>query len=320
MLKRDPALLHTTIVFGGSDALQDARRFEIPVVQHAPLCGHSIIGLGRMQEFCRALRTSDVIIGWGSQFRSVFDRIAPHANAVVIDLATGVPNVRTLMQSAWHALSALPARLDSAPLPTPKGFIRGSSEEAITIGLCREAPTIEQIAAFTYALGGVAVSGFKVDAIIPRHFSGARRMIRHTREGGRLNCLRAIDRPLPLAAECAQLWLFASTSKSGRSSQEDFDWSTMLAADALAASGASVLAALPSSAKFDPTIAPRTLFATAETLSDVAGFIHRRLEGSMADAQSFQSTSLVSRLTRIARTISVQEPILNLEHGSASDE
>lgn len=318
---------HSTIVFGGEHAVLDARQFGFTMTSHAPICGDSRFGLQRLLSLPRTLSTPDVLIGWGSQFGPIFDRIAPRSNAICIDLATGVPNVRSLMQSAWHKLSPLPARLAARlaarptdDLPSRTNVARSAREpHRVRIGLCGDGICPEPMSAFIFAIGCVAVSGFEVDAVVHRESNGVRRLQRHTVEGGRINSIRIVDRPLPLTSSCADLWIWTLTPKSGAPAASHFDWASMLAADCLTAQGATVLAAVPSSVNIHPGIAPRGFTAKTDSLSEVSGRIRQWLLGSEFDQQRISPSDLCSSVLRIARGISAQEPILNLEVRDPAD-
>lgn len=305
-----------TVVFGGTDAVADARLFGLNTLSHAPVCGDSRLGLRRLAHLNQSRTDTDVLIGWGSQFRAVFDELMPRSNAIVIDLCTGVACARSLMQSAWHTLSALPARLGPELRRSSQRFDADRENRSVAIGLCRDGPAMEPLASFIFAMGGVAVSGFEIDAVVSSDVRDLSRIQRHTREGGRLRSVRLLSKPVELSGTDADLWIYALTPKSGiAKSSESSDWSSLLAADALAERGFHVLAALPDSNFIPPAIAPRTMFVRANALSDVAGAMRNWLIGGQLSMLTHDATELPATLLRIAHRISAKEPIIEPSAG-----
>jgi hypothetical protein len=299
-----------TVVFGGAAAVSDACMFGLNTIAHAPVCGWSRLGLRRLRNLDHRRTSTDVLIGWGSQFREVFDRLMPRSNAIVIDLADGTTTVRSLMQSAWHTLPAMPARLGCDTPQYAHAFQSEPRAPRVAIGLCRDGPKIEPIASFTFAMGGVAVSGFEVDAVVTPDVNDLSRLLRHTREGGRLRTVQLLQRPLALSGTAADLWIYAITPKSGLASSSDStDWASMLTADSLCAQGFNVVAALPDCSFIPPSVAPRTMFVQTHALSDVSGAIRNWLIGRPMSRLAFENTDLPTTLLHLAARISAKEPI-----------
>jgi hypothetical protein len=305
-----------TIVFGGAEAVTDARSFGLNTLSHAPVCGSSRLGLRRLRFLDQTRNAADVLVGWGIQFREVFDELMPRSNAIVIDLATGVAFVRSLMQSAWHTLPALPARLGSELGPSASRSNSHLRTGSVAIGLCRDGPAIEPLSSFIFAMGGVAVSGLEIDAVVSPDIRDLSKIKRHTQEGGRLRSVRLLTKPVALSGAEADLWIYALTPKSGVATAADStDWSSLLAADALAERGFNVVAALPQRNFIPPSIAPRTMFAQANALSDVAGAMRNWLIEGRMTTMAFDATDLPTTLLRIAHRISAKEPIIEPSAG-----
>lgn len=272
---------HEAIILGGSRAQRDAAACGLRAAHVAPLMGHGVLGTRPLSAALRSLSRDDIVIGWGTQFRRILDLARPRSTRIAVDLSTGVLWSRAAAGGDWEAGDPLPARLGSHANFAPAASAQITSGP-ISVGLCDDAPAHAPTVAFAFALGVLAATGFDVTPVLRRGVRDLSRLVRHTREGGRLLTPRLFEGPIAAQSNECNWWLCALPSRATQTDPPYAHWSTLILADVMASRGAHVLGVGDGCRWIDASLAPRIRMVEGHALSDAsAGLLVALAEGAM---------------------------------------
>ncbi len=295
---------HRAIVMGGSTARRECELMGVKADPLAPALGASFLATRSLASRLPSGRSGDVLVGWGLQFRRVFDMIRPRAACLVVDLRTGALHGRSAATTSWESGPTLPARVHGPVLPAPS-----IPTGALRIGLCWDGPAACPTVAFTFTLGVVSTSGVPTTAVIKRGAPHGARLARHAREGGRLAGVLPFEGAIALHSDLADCWLFAVPSRAAHVEPPFTDWSTMVLADLLASAGVNVLGVGDGCNWLAPELRARARMIPGSTLADAAAGLIGAL-GAPAVAGSAVGTESAAMVIQAAtRRVARGEPL-----------